>query len=145
MALLDQIKSDFATHSTDPVERVINSIKVALKFYPACKDLFKSDNLQTRKEGAEAALWLLNNIEKAVTNATKKIHLGLPDIMSLIYEEEKLTPIECQQYLQAQAWVSQNYQKLQAFNKEKIKQNSNFSQNKLSKQNKRFFINKVKI
>ena len=142
MTFIDQIKSDFTINASDPIDRVVQALKLALKHYPTCREFFLSTTPGKREEGALAGLWLIEALEKEIINVEKHTHLNFAELMNVIYQDERMTPIECQQYLQANAWIVQNKDKIFAYRKEKEKPSV---PKKLPKTTKHHFANKLKI
>jgi len=138
MIAIDLIKEDLQVLENDPLRRLAMIIKAALKHFQPCREHFLSNNEQIKKQAAEAGFFLLNSIEEAVSHAQLKLHMNVNELMYQIYQNNMLTPLECQLYLQAQAWILQNREDLLEYYKpthEKMQQNKLIKKrkNKLSK------------
>lgn len=92
----------------DKLGRLIGVLKISLLEFEGLKTAILSQDEQLKKNSVETTQWLLQQIEDEFKGACRKTGLEVPNILALLYQSDKLTPQECQLYLQAQATIMQN-------------------------------------
>jgi hypothetical protein len=105
---ISDLEKAFNITSQDPFQRVADTIKVALSLFPDLKESFFSKDAKTKKLSIQAIRFVVDKIDGAVASAQAATNLETQDILSAIYQANKLTPVECQLFLQAQALIMQN-------------------------------------
>ena len=105
---ISEIEEAFIIESTDPIQRIADTIKAALKHFPSLKEGFFSDDKDVKKKSCDAIAFVLNKIDDEIDRAHTKTGFDYQRLLGAIYQSSHLTPIECQQFLQAQALIMQH-------------------------------------
>ncbi len=109
---INHLEGAFKIEESDPFKRIAYTVKVSLSFFPTLKELFFSEDINTKIKAKEAIVFIIDRIEKEIELATSKTGLNYQQILGAIYQANHLTPVECQMFLQAQSLVMMHNEEL---------------------------------